>query len=119
MTLEECTIRLSQIDSEYQKAKREIEEKHERDRTATLNAWAKDNAKYHIGDIIEANSTAIVVERILGHRSVYGSNTYCIYQGHALTKRLQPRKDEWVATIHDDGGREIKLRRKAKTKTEE
>ena len=54
MTLEECTIRLSQIDSEYQKAKREVEEKHKRDRAATLNAWAEDNAKYHIGDIIEA-----------------------------------------------------------------
>ena len=116
MTLEECTIRLSQIDSEYQKAKREVEEKHKRDRAATLNAWAEDNAKYHIGDIIEANGTAIVVERILGHRSAYGikSNTYCIYQGHALTKRLQPRKDEWVTAIHDDGGREIKLLRKAK-----
>ena len=116
MTLEECTIRLSQIDSEYQKAKREVEEKYKRDRAVTLNAWAKDNAKYHIGDIIEANGTAIVVERILGHRSVYGkSNTYCIYQGHALTKRLQPRKDEWVTTIHDDGSREIKLVKKAKT----
>jgi len=31
-----------------------------------------------------------------------------------MTKRLQPRKDEWVTTIHDDGGREIKLLRKAK-----
>ena len=116
MTLEECTIRLSQIDSEYQTAKREVEEKHKRDRAATLNAWAKDNAKYHVGDIIEANGTAIVVERILGYRSVYGikSNTYCIYQGHALTKRLQPRKDEWVTTIHDDGDRDIKLVKKAK-----
>ena len=115
MTLEECTIRLSQIDSEYQKAKREIEEKHKHDRAVTLNAWAKDNAKYHVGDIIEANGTAIVVERILGHRSVYGikSNTYCIYQGHALTKRLQPRKDEWVTAIHDDGGCDIKLVKKA------
>ena len=107
---------MSQIDNEYQKAKREVEEKHRRDRAVTLNAWAKDNATYHIGDIIEANDTAIVVEGILGHRSVFGikSNTYCIYQGHALTKRLQLRKDEWVTTIHDDGGREIKLLRKAK-----
>ncbi len=116
MTLKECTIRLSQIDSEYQKAKREIEEKYKHDRAETLNAWANDNAAYHIGDIIEANATAIVVERILGYRSVFGinSNTYCIYRGHALTKRLQPRKDEWVTSIHDDGGREIKLLRKAK-----
>lgn len=114
MTLEECTIRLSQIDNEYQKAKREIEEKHKRDRDITLNVWAKHNAAYNIGDIIEANGTAIVVERILGYRSERGinSNTYCVYQGHALTKRLQPRKNEWVTTIHDDGN-VIKLLRKA------
>ena len=115
MTLEECTIRLSQIDNEYQKAKQEVEEKYKRNRAATLNTWAQDNAKYHVGDIIEANGTAIVVERILGYRSVhYGVNTYCIYKGHVLTRRLQPRKDEWVTTIHDDGGRKINLVKKAK-----
>jgi hypothetical protein len=31
--------------------------------------------------------------------------------GHALTKKLQPRKDGWLTTIHDNG-REIKLIRK-------
>lgn len=115
MTLEECTIRLSQIDSEYQKAKREVEEKRMRDRAMTLNFWAKNNAAYHIGDIIEANGTAIVVERILGHSRKLGiySNTYCVYQGPVLTKRLQPRKDELRMNIHDDGGRKIKLLKKA------
>ena len=116
MTREECIIKLGDIEREYQKAKREIEEKHKHDRAVTLNAWAKENADYHVGDIIEANGQAIVVERILGHRYEFGNHIkmYCVYFGSALTKRLQPRKDEWKTSISDDGGREIKLLRKAK-----
>ena len=117
MTQEECIIKLSQIENNYQIAKREVENKRNHDRAVTLNAWAKDNAKYNIGDIITANDTIIVIENIFGYRPMLGTNNlYCIYKGHALTKRMQPRKDEWVTSIHDDGGREIKVLKKAKEK---
>lgn len=116
MTHGECIIRLSKIEEEYQKAKREVEIKYTQDKAAALNAWAKDNSQYQIGDIIESGSTTIVVEKILGNRAMCLNHIkfYCSYVGHALTKRLQPRKDEWVTNVHDDGGHIIRLIKKAK-----
>ena len=116
MTQEECLKQIEQIEKDYRIARNEVETKYHQDSDDVLNAWANDNSKYQIGDIIEANGIIIVIENILGNMYKFGSISmiYCIYKGHALTKHLQPRKDEWVTTIHDDGSREIKLLRKAK-----
>ena len=110
MRMDECLIKLNNLEYDYKKTKREIEEKYKHDRASILNAWANENAEYDVGDIIEADGTAIVIEKIFGHRSELGSkaNMYFVYYGRALTKRLQPRKDEWRTSIYDDG-RIIKL----------
>ena len=116
MTREECIIKISQIEEDYRKTKRDAEKKKTHDIAVTLNAWAKDNSRYNIGDIIESQGIIIMIDGILGYRSLLANynNIYCVYKGHALTKRLQPRKDGWVTTIYDDGGREIKVLKKAK-----
>ena len=111
MTNKDLTIRLEEINKEYIEARRLIEEKRRRDISIALSSWAKDNANYQVGDIIESFGVIMVVEKISGYTYSSGTKPYCFYKGHALTKDFQPRKDGWVTTIYDDG-REIKLLRK-------
>jgi hypothetical protein len=115
MTKEECLSKLALVKKDYDQKSKELERNYKRECSSVLNEWASDNAKYNIGDIISVNDIIITVDDTIGHRDSlgYGKNLYVVYKGRAMTKKLQPRKDEWVTTIYDDGGREIKVLRKA------
>ena len=114
MTQEECLEKLRLIDLEYEQTRRAAMELRDADRGIVLDAWAREHATYHIGDIIEAHGVTILVEKIHGYiYEAHATKLYCVYHGHALTKRLELRKDGWETNIHDDG-REIKLVRKLK-----
>lgn len=73
-----------------------------------INDWAREHARFKIGDIIQSFDNVIQVTNILGHCSNYViKKLYVEYRGNLLTKKLQPRKDGAKVTIYDDG-REIK-----------
>lgn len=114
MTTEECIEKLSQIEQDYKKAQQEINHKRSVDKTRVLKEWAQANSRFKVGDVIEADGIIIEVEDVFGCQSAYyAKGLYCTYKGRALTltKKLTPRKDEWVTTIADDG-RVIKLVKK-------
>ena len=100
---------LKEYDRKCEAAINEAKAHRDRLKQAALNQWARDHARYQMGDIICANDTIIEVQRLIGRHSVcYGSKPlYVQYLGPLLTKRLQPRKDMQTSGIYDDG-REIK-----------
>lgn len=108
MQNEECLKLVAESDARFKKQIEELEKQKRISRQRILDQWAKDNAKYKVGDIIKANDVIIKVTRIRGHLSLYMERgLYVSYYGDALTKKLTPRKDGWQTDIHDDGGRVI------------
>lgn len=108
MQKEECLKLVAESDARFKKQMEELEKQKRVSRQRILDQWAKDNAKYKIGDIIKANDVIIKVTRIKGYLSYYlEGGLYISYYGDALTKKLTPRKDGWQTDIHDDGGRVI------------
>lgn len=112
MTHEECFQELSRIEREYKDAATKLKSNYEINKQKTLNTWANTNNRYKVGDIIEANGVIIKIDKIRGYKGYYAEKMSVSYSGHVLTKKLQPRKDEWVTSIYDDG-REIKLLKSA------
>ena len=78
-----------------------------------LQAWASENNRFNIGDIIECNGGIIKIEQFRGvYSNYYEQKLYITYIGACLTKKLQPKKDGTKLAIYDDG-REVKLIKKA------
>lgn len=73
-------------------------------RQNTLNLWANEYHRFNSGDIIRSGNIIIRIDGYYGCE--YREKLYITYQGHALTKALNTRADEWVTCISDDG-REI------------
>lgn len=86
----------------------EIRKRHNANKHKILNQWAKDNARFKIGDIIQSNDNIIKVTGFYGvHSPYYADKLYITYRGQSLTKALKPRKDGRIFDLYDDG-REIK-----------
>lgn len=83
------------LEIQYIQAKARNEEKE------VLDIWAKENARFNVGDIIESRGVILRVHKIkgeLGGRSI----PYVYYTGPVLTKKLRERKDCSQSTIWDD-----------------
>ncbi len=92
----------------FRAEKDELEKRHRLKKQEILNQWAKANAKYNVGDILQMNEIIIKVTGFYGSHSDYlNEKLYVTYRGLHLTKSLKPRKDGGEMTIYDDG-REIK-----------
>lgn len=115
MTNEECLNAVKYIKNEYNRKKDELNAEYKKKTQSVLNQWARNNARFGIGDIIKYNDFIIVVEKIMGVNDFYYSNNnLCVvYWGSVLTKKLEKRKDEFKSTIYDEESREIKLIKKA------
>ena len=116
MTNEECLNAVKYIENEYNRKKDELNAEYKKKTQSVLNQWARNNARFGIGDIIKSNDIIIVVEKIMGVHDFYYSsnNNLCVvYWGSVLTKKLEKRKDEFKSTIYDEESREIKLVKKA------
>lgn len=99
-----CLKLLAESNAKYRHEFEKLEKEKRCVRQQILDRWAKDNAKYKVGDVITANDTIIEVTRISGTYSDYLSEKlYVTYIGNALTKKLTPRKDGHVTQIYDDG----------------
>lgn len=108
MTKEETLELLKSSNKQYEQDIHEARNRRDERNGVVLNKWASDNARFNVGDIIESNNTIIQVKKRIGRHSTYYGNMplYVEYRGPQLTKKLQPRKDENIASIYDDG-REI------------
>lgn len=71
------------------------------DQQKILNEWAKEHARFNVGDIINSYSITIRVEKIVGRLGLC-EKPFIQYDGHALTKQLKDRADGWVTSIYDD-----------------
>lgn len=95
MTLEEYEKRYEALQHNYEA--QIAESKHEfNTRSIELgNKWARDNARFSIGDVISSKGCIIKITEIKGYRCLYGD--VCVqYRGETLSKRMQPQpKIEW------------------------
>ncbi len=101
----ECMKAIETLTDEYQAENAKRYEKYRKDKQDILDRWARENARFKVGDIILANDKYMAVAKIGGYISC-GKPT-AVYYGKVLTKKLQPRQDGWGTSIYDDG-REIK-----------
>ena len=108
-TLKALFLSANKFRSDCDNAKKE---KKKRD-IEILQAWASENKRFNIGDIIESRGSIIKIENFRGAYSAYDEvSLYVIYSGTCMTKKLQPRRDGSMLVIYDDG-REVKLIKKA------
>ena len=96
--------KLAQISAEASQRRADVNTWEQNARQNTLNVWANKNHRFNIGDIIRCGDITIRVDGYYGQE--YRGKLYVTYRGHALTKALKLRVDEWVTYIYDDG-REI------------
>ena len=79
------------IASEYNEKRLALERVYKQKLRDISIPYAKETARFKIGDIIEANGVIIKVERI-GAR-IGRDDIYPVYNGPMLTKGLKVRKD--------------------------
>ena len=104
MTDIETLNKLAQISAEAEQRRADVNTWERDARRLALNAWANENHRFNIGDIIRYGDITIRVDRYSGEE--YRGKLYVTYHGHVLTKALKLRADGWVTDIYDDG-REI------------
>lgn len=110
MTDADLKSELERLEKIYNFESQQLREKFRKQQQALRDKWAKENARFKIGDIIQANDNIIEVERIRGCFESFYKNPYVLYLGKVLTKALKPRKDESRTSIYDDGREIIKLK---------
>lgn len=71
------------------------------DQQKMLNVWAKEHARFKIGEIIRSGEITIVVDKHIGRLGM-NNKPYVEYKGHVLTRKLTSRKDGWISSIYDD-----------------
>ena len=96
--------KLAQISAEAEQRRADVNTWERDARRLALNAWANENHRFNIGDIIRYGDITIRVDRYSGDE--YRKKLSVTYRGHVLTKALKLRTDGWVTDIYDDG-REI------------
>lgn len=104
MTNIETLNKLAQIRAEAEQRRADVNTWERDARRLALNAWANENHRFNIGDIIRYGDITIRIDGYYGQE--YRGKLYVTYRGHVLTKALKLRADGWVMDIYDDG-REI------------
>ncbi len=104
MTDIETLNKLAKISAESEQRRADVNTWERDARRLALNAWANENHRFNIGDIIRDGNITIRVDGYFGQE--YRQKLSVTYKGHALTKALKLRVDGWVTDIYDDG-REI------------
>lgn len=101
MTNEDLILHLTALQVCERKNIERIRRESRMEQQKMLNGWAKEHARFQIGDIINSYSVTIRVEKIVGG---IGSSKipYVVYTGPALTAKLTVRKDGWITSIYDD-----------------
>lgn len=112
MTDEEFRKECSQLGQEFD----EYEAAWKKRKQELINRYARENARFQIGDIIRANETTIRVDEIYGLETKYTiyvrGIVYVVYRGVILTKKLEPKKSGEIFTIYDDGREITKIEKK-------
>lgn len=104
MNRDECLKMLGEEAKRYAAENEEKRNLHRKKNQFILNQWAKDNARFKVGEIICANDTIIKITDFYGVYSQYmEEKLYVTYYGQQLTKALKPRKDGSMRSIYDDG----------------
>lgn len=101
MTNEDLILHITALQVCERKEIDRIRRQSKIDQQKMLNEWAKEHARFNVGDIINSYSTTIRVEKIVGCLGL-GDKPFVQYNGHALTKQLKERADGWVTSIYDD-----------------
>lgn len=108
MNNNDCLKMLGEEKRRYLLETEESRKRHNANNQKILNQWAKANARFKVGDIIQSNDNIIKVTGFYGVYSLYNvDKLYVTYRGILLTKALKPRKDGSTMDLYDDG-REIK-----------
>ena len=108
MKNDDCLKMLGEENKRYSLETEESRKRHNENKKKILNQWAKANARFKVGDIIQSNDNIIKVTGFYGSHSDYlNEKLYVTYRGLHLTKSLKPRKDGNTMDLYDDG-REIK-----------
>ena len=93
-------FQISIIEREYRQKKREV-----------LKQWAKEHARFQVGDILSDGRRFMKVTNFEGNETKYIQfKCYVTYYGIELTKQLKPRKDGSTMSIYDDGSKVIKIK---------
>ena len=104
MRNDECLTMLGVENKRYSAEAETIRKRHEENKQKILNQWARDNARFKVGDIIKSNDNIIKVTGFYGVHSLYHvDKLYITYRGQSLTKALKPRKDGSTQDLYDDG----------------
>lgn len=101
MTNEDLILHITAIRVCEEKEIERVRRQSRIDQQKMLNEWAKEHARFQIGEIISAGVTIIVVDKLIGRLGI-NNKLYVEYKGHALTRKLTYRKDGWIASIFDD-----------------
>jgi len=102
MTNEDLMLHITAIRVCARKEIERINRESRIDEQKMLNEWAKEHARFSIGDVLNSLSVTIRVEKIVGRLGI-ANKPYVEYQGHALTKKLQECANRRIAPIYDDG----------------
>lgn len=112
MTKEQAIATINRLHKLCIKMIDSVKEQYATERRVVLNEWAKEKARFKVGDIIQCGSTIICVDFIVADVDFYNTRVYAIYKGPQMTNKLVPRKNGGRDYIVDDG-LEIKLLRPA------
>lgn len=110
MTNEDLILHLTALQVCERKDIERIRQEYQMEQQKMLDGWAKEHARFQIGDIINSNTVTIRVEKIVGriglrnipYRIGLRNIPYVEYTGHALTAKLTVRKDGRITSIYDD-----------------
>ena len=112
MTLEELNRTIEKANEYYKSEVKKLELEVEGTKKWAYETWAKDNARFQIGDIIKYPSTGTIIkiERIGYGLTYHTKKPYVTYWGPTLTKKLIPAKNgNPNFSMYDDGRDIVKL----------
>lgn len=101
MTNEDLILHITAIRVCEEKEIERVRRQSRIDQQKMLNGWAKEHARFQIGEIIRSGEITIVVDKLIGRLGI-NNKPYVEYKGHVLTRKLTYRKDGWVSSIYDD-----------------
>lgn len=104
------------LDAEYKlflERQEELRQNFQEKKQAVLDAYANENHRFNVGDILCFNNRYIEVTNFYGVYSNFTKDPfYVTYRGTELTKQLKPRKDGTITEFYDDGREITKIEKK-------
>ena len=85
MTKEECKYLLGKVEERFSKAINEIRDKEDVEKHQILQVWARENAKYQMGETITDGIETIVIDTISGVIRGRDSEVFIEYSGHKVS----------------------------------